>query len=252
MLVEEFLLVVLLEEHSNKRFHHSFVLEDNLVLVPVVDKHSIDMLVEHQERHPLLETVVEEVHLVLVDSSMEIEDLALLEEDRIDWASLVVDAFDSDCSSLAVVLVAVVVHRHPHSDILVDTFHSASWLAVEVVEFEAASFAAVGIEPFVLVMVVVAVVEEASLLVVMLLLVDVEVEEASSAVIDIALVVVVPIDLIEIEVEVASLVGIDIALVVVVVVPVVMDIVLAVVDQGKLVEELVVEIVVEDENEEAS
>ena len=120
VLVEEFLLVVLLEEHSNKRFHHSSVLEDNLVLVPVVDKHSIDMLVEHQERHPLLETVVEEVHLVLVDSSMEIEDLAWLEEDRIDWASLVVDASDSDWSSLAVVLVVVAVHQHSNSDILVD------------------------------------------------------------------------------------------------------------------------------------
>jgi len=191
------------------------LLVDNLALVlpvPMVDKHSVETIEK----------------LVVVESLVKIEDWALLEEDQIDLASLVLDEFDSNLSSWAVGLVLLL-----DLDILVNTFHLASLLVVvQLVVVE---------EDIVLMVVDIGVVEED----IVLVLVDS----------DIVLVVVVALDTVSVveafEVDIVLVVvafEVDIVLVAVqveldivsVVMAVEIEIVL-VVDQGNLVEVKVVE-----------
>jgi len=192
------------------------LLVDNLALVlpvPMVDKHSVETIEK----------------LVVVESLVKIEDWALLEEDQIDLASLVLDEFDSNLSSWAVGLVLLL-----DLDILVNTFHLASLLMV-VVQLVVVE------EDIVLMVVDIVVVEED----IVLVLVDS----------DIVLVVVVALDTVSVveafEVDIVLVVvafEVDIVLVAVqveldivsVVMAVEIEIVL-VVDQGNLVEVKVVE-----------
>ena len=97
-------------EHSDKHFHRSSVPEDNLGVVVVLrvplvaDNWRFGTEVAHLHR-PSLDTVA----VAVVESWEKIEDSAGSAEDRTGWASSVLDASDSDCSSLAAAAVRLLL-----------------------------------------------------------------------------------------------------------------------------------------------